>query len=319
MMNIEAIGNGALNFDYLYVVDALATDGHQATISESFETPGGSCANAIYGLAKLGIKTGFVGAVGDDYEGERVLLQMQKVKIDTSKIKSLSKVATSKIFVFIDRNGERVMYSLPGASNKFKGNTRDISWLSKSKYVLLSSIAGGAQLQFQKKIVTEIHKTTRIVYMPGALYLKYDFSKLKDIITKSFIIILNRREIQQLTNCDYHSGAQLLVEKGCCTVAVTLGAAGCFIYDGRISSLVSSPKLPKNRIVDSTGAGDAFAAGLIFGLLNDRSLSDAAVFGNIAARCCIQGLGARTSLPDKRLLNSETRKYTKQLKIKNID
>ena len=72
MSNIAVIGFGALNMDYLYGVKQTVLDG-EVPIDHIKAAPGGSAANTIYGLAKLGVRTGFVGAIGDDEQGETCL------------------------------------------------------------------------------------------------------------------------------------------------------------------------------------------------------------------------------------------------------
>jgi ribokinase len=310
-MGLDAVGFGALNYDYLYIVDTLAYGDQQVIIKKSHGSPGGSSANTIYGLAKLGLRTGFVGAVGDDPEGKEIISIMNKIGINISKIKKSSSKDTSKVFVFINRHGERAMYSLPGASNVFRFDNKDIKWLSSSKYIIISSIPSEDQLQYQLDVISTIQNSKRIVFMPGAIYIKYGFQKLKEIIKRTNLMILNHRELQELTKKDYHAGAKWLIDQGCSIVAVTLGEKGSFICNGEISSVVGTYKITKEKIVDSTGAGDAFAAGLIYGLLNKNSLTKATLYGNLAAGFCIQGLGARFGLPDKDRLEKEFEKYSK--------
>ena len=85
MSNIEVIGMGAMNMDHLYQVERILSDG-QAPVKNFQLLPGGSAANTIYALAKLGIKTGFIGAVGDDEIGHKLLEDFESVGVDTSHI-----------------------------------------------------------------------------------------------------------------------------------------------------------------------------------------------------------------------------------------
>jgi len=73
MSNIEVVGLGALNIDHMYRVERILDDG-EAVVDEAKSLPGGSAANTIYGLAKLGVNTGYTGVVGGD-EGGKILLQ----------------------------------------------------------------------------------------------------------------------------------------------------------------------------------------------------------------------------------------------------
>ena len=76
-MDIEVVGLGALNIDHIYQVERILDDG-EAVVSESKSAPGGSAANTIYGLAKLGVNTGFIGVLGDDAEGRMLVQDFQK-------------------------------------------------------------------------------------------------------------------------------------------------------------------------------------------------------------------------------------------------
>jgi sugar/nucleoside kinase (ribokinase family) len=160
-------------------------------------------------------------------------------------------------------------------------------------------------------LISNIQKTTKIIFLPGALYSRYGFSELEPILTQSDIVILNSREVLELTGRKFQVGAKWLVKKGCKIVVITLGRQGCFIYYSKKSRIIPTVKLSDNKIVDSTGAGDAFATGLVYGLLNKLQLTKAAFLGNLNARFCIQGLGARFGLPDENLLINEFRKYSK--------
>ncbi|GAI55323.1 unnamed protein product, partial [marine sediment metagenome] len=100
--NIEVVGLGALNIDYLYQVEHILEDG-ETVVSKAKSSPGGSAANTIYGLAKLGMKTGFIGVVGDDAEGKILLQDFQKVGVDTSQIRVKPGSKTGSVLCLSDR------------------------------------------------------------------------------------------------------------------------------------------------------------------------------------------------------------------------
>jgi len=85
MGSLEIIGFGAMNIDRLYLVERILTDG-EAPIKGVTLSPGGSAANTIYGLAKLGMATGFIGAIGDDDLGQMLLSDFESVGVDSSRI-----------------------------------------------------------------------------------------------------------------------------------------------------------------------------------------------------------------------------------------
>jgi ribokinase len=147
--------------------------------------------------------------------------------------------------------------------------------------------------------------------MPGGFYSRLGFAKLKKILIKSEIIVLNRRELKLITGKKYSTGARWLINNGCKLVVATLGEAGCVITEENGQTEIPTIKLSKNKIIDSTGAGDAFTAGLIYGLLTNRSIFGSAFLGNLAGRCCVQGVGARANLPNKNFLEKEYKIYSK--------
>jgi len=93
---------------------------------------------------------------------------------------------------------------------------------------------------------------------------------------------------------NYKTGANCLIEQGVQVLAVKLGSKGCYVTDGKESHLVAPFKV---NVVDTTGAGDAFDAGFLFGLLSGKNLNDCGRIGNFVASRCIMKMGARTSLP----------------------
>lgn len=297
-MGLDIIGIGSLNYDFEFKVDTLATGDQQVVISETMFGPGGSAANAIYWLAYLGARTGFLGAVGDDPEGAEIIDKMSKAGTDMENIDIPPSKNTSKVFVFVDKNGERAMYSLPGASTELNTNEKNINWLKESKYVLISAIPGENQFQIIKQIIHKIHDSTKIVFIPGALYIKLGYLKLQDIIKHTYLLIINQRELSELTGKNNSDGIGELLAQGCSIVAVTCGKDGCWVGGEPGIIHVQTPALPKHRIIDTTGAGDAFTAGIVFGLLKKREIKSAAKFGNILAREVIQSLGARAGVND---------------------
>lgn len=113
-------------------------------------------------------------------------------------------------------------------------------------------------------------------------------------IKKSYIIFLNQTEAEDLTGAGYKEAAEKLVSLGAHTIAVTLGSMGCYVSDGKSSYTVPAAK---TRAIDTTGAGDAFAAGFLYRMLTGGTIKEAAKAGNTVASFCIRKPGARSGLP----------------------
>jgi ribokinase len=101
-------------------------------------------------------------------------------------------------------------------------------------------------------------------------------------------------ELRLLTRKDYREGAKILVREGVRIVGVKLGGRGCYVTDGKEEHLIDAFKV---RVVDTTGAGDAFCAGFLYGLVHGRDLYSCGKIGNFVASRKIGVIGAREGLP----------------------
>jgi len=108
------------------------------------------------------------------------------------------------------------------------------------------------------------------------------------------VVLLSEHELALLTGSGLEEGAEALLAEGVEIVAVKLGERGCYVTDGRNSFTQPAYRV---KVVDTTGAGDAFNAGFIYGLRQGRSLPDCSRLGNRLASYCIQERGARAGLP----------------------
>ncbi len=289
---MDAIGFGALNFDKLYSVDRIAREGEQIPINEVREASGGSAANTIAGLARLGLKTGFVGAIGKDPEGDKIL---QDFGAEGVNIKGIVRIKgrTGIVIGFVDNKGERTLYPYPGVNSEINIDDINFNYIRNTKILHLSSFVGRRQFEIQKKLVEKLPKDVKVSFSPG-IYAEKELEDLLPVIKKSYVVFLNRNEIENITNNNYKKGSRELIEKGAGIIAVTLGKKGCYVQNKK-----NSYEIPayKTKVVDTTGAGDAFAAGFLYGILSGKNLQDSGRFGNYLASCCIRKFGARDGLP----------------------
>jgi len=294
-MKLDIVGFGALNLDRLYRVERIAREGEHIPIKEFHEFPGGSAANTIVGLARLGLKTGFIGAVGNDKEGEFLLNEFKKFGVDIEGIDILNG-HTGIIIGFVDDNGERTLYPYPGVNDLVGFRKEYFRYLENTRYLHLSSFVNDKQFDVQKKLVRLIPEKTKISFCPSDLYARKGMDELLPIIERTSIIFLNETEIREITGKSYREGSSILIENDADIVVVTLGKRGCYIKnldsEYRISAF-------HTRVVDTTGAGDAFNAGFLYGIINGKSLEESGRIGNWIASKCIEKFGARAGLPGK--------------------
>jgi ribokinase len=289
---LDVVGVGALNYDRLYGVPRIAEPGEEVMIESRFTGGGGSAANTIVGLARLGAATGFIGNVGNDPEGRILLEELKREGVDTGGV-SVVEGDTGEIIGLVDRGGERVLYAYPGVNNALVIDESRVRYAGEAKYLHLSSFVGDASYRSQKSLLGEVD--SRITFSPGMLYARRGLRELRDVIGQSYAVFLNRDELRLLTGGRLEEGAKRLLHIGAEIVVVTLGKDGCYVFTNKVIKIPGYPAVA----VDTTGAGDAFVAGFIYGLLADLSLKGCGMLGNKLASLCVEAFGARTSLPRK--------------------
>jgi len=304
MSNIEVVGLGALNIDHIYKVERILGDG-ETVVMEATSSSGGSAANTIYGLARLGVRTGFTGVVGDDTEGKIMLHDFQKVGVDTSQIKVKSGAQTGSVLCLSDRLGKRSLYALPGANNLLTIDDLDLTYINQARMLHLSSFADDRQFKVLLELMDKLDPSVKVSFSPGALYAAKGLTALTPILARTHVLFINQSEIAQLTKGDIAAGVESCLKQGCHIVVVTLGKgtiwenvrATSYIRDIENEYIVEPGKQNMISAIDTTGAGDAFATGFLYGLLNSKGLEVCGRLGDIVAQFSISKMGAREGLP----------------------
>jgi ribokinase len=307
---IDVVGLGALNMDYLYHVERILSDG-ETVVKDFSQLPGGSAANTIYGLARLGVKTGFAGTVGDDSDGELLIKDFQKAGVDTSQIKVKRGVKSGAVIGLTDSRGKRSLYVLPGANSQLTLNDLDVDYVNQTRILHISSFADDRQFKVTLELIRNLNSSLRVSFAPGALYAAKGLKTLAPVLAKTRVLFINESEMEQLTGQGIRSGAKTCLALGCHIVTVTLGqgeklrigkgaarrtVAIAYIRDAKDEYVVEPPE-PSSTRVDTTGAGDAFAAGFLHGLLKNKGPEVCGRLGNIMAQFSIRKVGARAGLP----------------------
>ena len=294
MTVFDAIGFGGLNVDKLFKVNKIAKAEEESFIKDCEEACGGSAANTIVGLARLGCKVGFVGKVASDREGKMLVEDFRREGIDVNGIIHTKSGRSGTVMGFVDEKGERALYVDPGVNDTIEFNEINLEYAFQTRFLHLTSFVGEKSFQTQKRMIEALPQTVKLSFDPGELYARKG-SILEPIIEKTFVLMPNLNEVELLTKmADYRKGAEVLLKKGVRIVAVKLGGKGCYVTNGRENHLIDAFKV---KVVDTTGAGDAFCAGFLYGLISGKSLYECGRVGNFVASRCIMKMGARTGLP----------------------
>ncbi|MFC1933149.1 carbohydrate kinase family protein [Chloroflexota bacterium] len=321
MSNIEVVGLGALNMDCLYKVERILADG-EAVVEEPILSPGGSAANTIYGLAKLGVNTGFAGIIGSDAEGKMLVQDFERIGVDTSQIRIKQKAETGSALCLSDRLNFRSIYVTPGANSLLTMDDLDSDYINQTRVLHISSFADDRQFKVLLELIDKLDPSIKISFSPGALYAVKGLKILAPILARTYVLFINQSEIRQLTGQDVPLGAKSCLEQGCHIVVVTLGQgtswktvmATSYIRDVENEYIVEPTNKSTISTLDTTGAGDAFATGFLYGLLEGKGLRECGELGQIVAQFSITKVGAREGLPTLNELFQRYREfYNKEL------
>ena len=295
MTKFDVIGFGALNVDTILKVDKIVGAEEESFIRDYTEACGGSAANTMVGLARLGCKVGFIGKVADDHEGQMQLDCFKTEGVDTDGIIRSPKGKSGVCLGFVDKKGARALYINPGVNDSIEFRELQPAYISQTQILHLSSFVGEKSFRSQKKLMSFLPDSVKISFDPGAIYAQRGFASIEPIIQNSFVMMPNSLELEIITGeSDIPKGAELLIGMGVKIVAVKLGAKGCYVTNGQEKRIIEPFKV---RAVDTIGAGDAFNAGFLYGLLNDQTLFECGRLGNFVASRSVMKMGARAGLP----------------------
>jgi ribokinase len=215
--------------------------------------------------------------------------------VDTSGVIIAKHGRSGNVMGFIDEKGERALYIDSGVNDEIEFEELSVEHVSQARFLHLTSFVGRRSMQTQIRLLQMLPRNVSVSFDPGAVYARAGLRNLRPIVRRAYVVMPNAGELELLTGeTDYRGGAEALLAEGISVVAVKLGAHGCYVTDGREDCLIEPPKV---KVVDTTGAGDAFSAGFLYGLIRDKSIYECGRIGNFVASQCIMKVGARTGLP----------------------
>jgi ribokinase len=292
---LDVIGFGALNVDMLFKVDKIAGAEEESFIENYTEACGGSAANTTVALARLGCKVGFIGKVANDREGKLQIGCFKKEGVDISGIIEALKGKSGSVLGFVDKKGARVLYINSGVNDTIEPREVKYDYVCQTNFLHLSSFVGEKPFRAQKKLLGNLPSDVKVSFDPGSVYAQKGLAATEPLIRSSYVMMLNALELELLTSeTEYPKGAAMLIDMGVKIVAVKLGSRGCYVTNGEERKTIQPFKV---QAVDTTGAGDAFNAGFLYGLINDKTLAECGHLGNFVASRSVMKMGARDGLP----------------------
>lgn len=289
---LDVVSIGAVNVDLIGRVNRFPVADEEVAVQELEILHGGSAANVAVGVSRLGHSSGFVGVIGTDNFGNMLNKKLRKEKVDTSYLTEVEG-SSGIVFGVINPDGERILYTSKGASSNFDRSFIPVEYIKKTRFLHLTGIIGEKAidaLEFASGIAYE--NNVRVIFDPGSILAEQGVDALKGILGNCRIMIPNRIEAEMLTGLKEEKAGKKLLEYGPEVVIVTQGSKGSLLITRDLAKNIPAIK---TKAIDTTGAGDSFAAGLISSLLENKGLREATEFASLIASMSVTRMGARTT------------------------
>ncbi|MCI2169959.1 ribokinase [Schleiferilactobacillus perolens] len=288
---------GSINVDNILHIQALPKPGETIAMSGYSTAGGGKGANQAIAAARSGAKTAFIGAVGNDANGEYMKTQLLENGINVQAVKTTSEAATGQAYILLQSSGQNSIIIDHGANAQVTVADVDAvaAAIQSSTFLVtefetpLPADEEAFQIARAAGVKTILNPAPAVAQIPESLL------RLTDII------VPNETESQAITGISVDdepslkASAEYYHKLGVETVIITLGDRGAYVASGNISELVPAYKV---QAVDTTAAGDTFIGALAAELRPDGSNLLAAVrYASRAASLTVQKLGAFPSIP----------------------
>ncbi len=285
------------------LIDAEEADRLYSKMGPATEMSGGSAANTCAGLASLGARTAFIGKVAEDQFGTVFAHDIRAIGVEYETRQSHSNAPTARCLVLVTPDGERTMSTYLGASTEL-GNGEIVPELIRSARVTYLE----GYLFDPPEAKAAFHEAARIAAEAGrqvALSLSDTFcverhrAAFRSLIQGGVDVLFgNQEEVCALYETDTLDDALAQLRAECTLAAVTRSGDGSIIMTPE--DTIEIPAVRVNEVVDTTGAGDLYAAGFLYGLARGRPLDECGRLASLAAAEIISHIGARpeTSLAD---------------------
>ena len=311
--HVSAIGNAMLDVvcevsdDFLRKEDILK--GNMQLISQERsmyllnlidpikKTAGGSAANTVSTLSKLGLRTSYIGKVANDKEGNLFHqdLEHQNVNYKTKTLSPEIPLTTGKCIVMVTPDKERTMNTYLGATELLDKEDIDTDIIQRSKWLYLEGYrfdGKESKKAFYKAIDIAKKSNTKIALsLSDSFCVDRHRSDFLNLI-KSFtdILFCNEDELKSLYQVGEISKAFSKCRNDVPITACTIDERGVYIIDQSQEKIVPTESV---KVIDTTGAGDSFAAGFLYGIVTNKDLHKCSIYGNKIAGEVLKVYGPR--------------------------
>lgn len=284
----DVIGIGTCTADMLFVVPELPAFGRSWRASQYLRQGGGPVSTALVTLARLGVSTRFIGRVGDDPEGVFIRDEFQKEGVDVSQLMLEPNVFSRAVLVLVDQTtGERCFTSRRETNTPLAISDLDQQEIVSAKVLHLDDTdetsVQAAKWAKAAGVTVVLDGTWHSEELTEQLLPLVDIPIVSEAFAEGW-----------MPDAPPEAVVEELYEFGARIAAVTLGERGCVAKSE--AGILTLPAFPVD-VVDTTGAGDAFHGGFIYGVLQNWSVTEIVRFASAVASINCRQLGGRSGLP----------------------
>jgi sugar/nucleoside kinase (ribokinase family) len=289
------------------LIDEARAASIYGAMGPAVEVSGGSAANTIVGIADFGARGAFVGKVKKDTLGGVFTHDIRAAKVSFDTQAATDGPATACSYILVTPDGERTMNTYLGAAQNLHPNDIDAAQIAASSIVYLEGYLWDpkdAKDAFLKAS-SVAHGAGRTVALSDAFCVGRYRDEFLELMRKGTVdlVFANEAELTSLYETPDFDAALTQLRKDVKLGVVTRSEKGCVVVSG--AGVESVPAFPVEKVVDTTGAGDLFAAGFLFGLVREAGLKRAGQLGTLAAAEIIQHIGARPQTSLKALAQAK--------------
>jgi len=254
---------------------------------------GGNAGNVAVTLARQGLHVDYMWTLGHDPASETILRELDHEGVNTSHVVQKEQYQAGYSTILIATNGERTILNHRGVSTDKTGKDLDFAAIEAADWVYPTSLANGG-IELLAKIVHHAEKGgTKVMLNPAGPELA-EPDKLKGLLESVEILCVNKEEMQQLVEGKTLEELAMHALNYVKVAIVSDGPNGVVATDGK--TIVKAGMYEDVKVIDRTGAGDAFASGFLSQWVQGKSLVDSIVFGSANSTSVVRYIGAKTGI-----------------------
>jgi sugar/nucleoside kinase (ribokinase family) len=294
----DVAGFGTNAVDFLIQVPEYPAFNSKVELVDYVQAAGGEVASTTVGLQRLGMKTAYAGRFGSDQAGEFGIASLVDEGVDTSYAEKIAGANTQIAFIVVDvRSGERTVIWQRDKKLAYSEAEAPIDLVERAKIIHFTPHDAAACRRLAEKA-----RNSNVLV---SLDIDNIFEGTHEFLPLVDILIASAEFPKKLLGIDDRKVALREMQRrfGCGIVGVTLGEEGSMVLCGETFVETRAFEVP-GGCKDTTGAGDAFRVGLLYGVLKGESVEETARIANAVAALKCRRVGARTALPSEAELRS---------------